>query len=116
MWLFGKQGRWGSTAQKRRSRSYRRRSHRSLRGGLFERLEDRRLLAITATYTGTVLDIVSDGNPADSDLTISAANDAGTVVSLTSTTDIITIVNAPPAALTEINVDLGGGTDSLIVN
>ena len=114
MWLFGKQGRWGNTAQKRRSRSYRRRNHRSLRGGLFERLEDRRLLAITASFVGTVLTFTGDA--ADDELTITADNDAGTQVSFTSSTGAIGGLASPQTGFTAINVVLDGGNDSLTVN
>jgi hypothetical protein len=117
MWLFGKQGRWGNTAQ-RRQRGYRRRNHLSLRGGFLERLEDRRLLAIDVTFAAGILTFTSDGTVVDNQLTINAENDASTTVSFSSPEGINLVGGAtnPQALVTAINVNLLAGNDTLTVN
>jgi hypothetical protein len=116
MWLFGKQRRSGSAAR-HSSRRFLRRNQLSRSGGLLERLEDRRLLAITANFAGGVLSFI--GDTGNNQLTITASDSTSNTVSFTSATDVITLVGAtnPQAGVTTIIVSLNGGTnDSLTIN
>src|SRR5687768_10991983 len=115
MWLFGKQRRSGNATRHSSRRSLKRRNQLSRSGGFLERLEDRRLLAITATFLGNTLTFLSDGTVLDNELTITATADDSTTVSFTSSTDMINVVGAPPAALDTITVNLLAGNDSLTV-
>ncbi len=69
-------------------RSSQRRGAKRLTG--CERLEDRRMLAITAEFAAGVLTFTGDG--ADNKLTITAADNTSTTVSFSSLTDSITLV------------------------
>jgi hypothetical protein len=98
-----------------RSMSSRRRSRLGRRLG--ERLEDRRLLAITAEFNGGVLTFTGDG--ADNDLVITAADNASTTLSFSSPTDTISLVGGttnPQGSVSSVVVALGNGTDSLTIN
>jgi hypothetical protein len=89
-----------------------------LHGGFLERLEDRRLLAIVATFDDGVLTFTGDSS--NNQLTIAANNAESSEVGFSSSTDDpIVLVGAtnPQQSVTGIIVELGDGTnDSLTIH
>jgi mucin-19 len=100
-------------------RHLRTRSSLSRRRLRIERLEDRRMLAITAFFDGVTDSLTFTGDAGDNQLTILASDPSSTTVSFTSTDGPITLLGAttnPQAGVTLILVNLAGGTgDSLTI-
>ena len=84
MTIFDKQHRRPATRSPKR-----RLDSRRARFGLLERLEDRRLLTITADFSGGVLTFT--GDVGDNELTITASDSTSGTVSFASASDTITL-------------------------